>query len=173
MKKVSILFFGLILLFVGCSNKEEVKTEDLSLKEIEKTLKENENSIKELLQENKELEKKVENLNKENSQLNEKISLLEKSDESINDDINKKYQELKNSNTNSTKVVSTNNYTISKNQLVGNWKYLNNKNEISFTNNNVEVYGNSIIYNGYQAVYYMYKDGKLYITDDGVVMLKK
>ena len=41
------------------------------------------------------------------------------------------------------------------------------------TNNNVEVYGNWIIYNGYQAVYYMYKDGKLYITDDGVVMLKK
>lgn len=99
--------------------------------------------------------------------------MLEKSDESINDDINKKYQELKNSNTNSTKVVSTNNYTISKNQLVGNWKYLNNKNEISFTSNNVEVYGNWIIYNGYQAVYYMYKDGKLYITDDGVVMLKK
>ena len=65
MKKVSILFLGLILLFVGCSNKEEVKTEDLSLKEIEKTLKENENSIKELLQKNKELEQKVENLNKE------------------------------------------------------------------------------------------------------------
>ena len=69
--------------------------------------------------------------------------------------------------------ISNDQNIISKNQLIGTWK--SRKQSLVFTDSNCDVIGNWIIYYGQEedaSIFYMYKGGKLYITDGGAVLTK-
>lgn len=193
MKKVLIMLLCLMLI-TGCGAKnndkelealkEEVNSlkqkideqttdtpideniENASLDELKQMLEENKKEIESLSKDKKTLEEKVKQLQDSNSSLDKKVTSLESSNKSLKSTIN--------SLSTSSSSKTTNQYTITKKQLIGTWTV--DGHNLVFSNSNCDVIGNWIIYhqNGYDStLYYMYKDGKLYITDDGVVYSKK
>lgn len=171
----------------GCNknskdNDKLAISSDTSLDEIKEIIQNNSKQIEELIAKNQELEKEISKLNEDKENLNKTITelqeqnktnssslvVLQENDKTINSSIDTKYNELKSliNNNSSTK----NNYTISKNQLLGTWKYGSNG-KITFTDENLNVYGNWFEWDG-MSFSYMYKDGKLYLSDDGVIMTK-
>lgn len=180
MKNISFIFICCVLLFGVCSCTNDDTSSDISnngLNELKLLIEENTLAINELKKKNEELESKLFTLEEDNKNLNDtitelenKISSLENSDKTINSSIDNKYSELKNMINN--KMTATGNYTISKEQLLGTWNNIGGSGTVTFANDNTEVFDNWIIYKGNMSVYYMYKDGKLYITDDGMVMTK-
>ena len=178
MKRVGIIFC-ILFLFCGCSNQNvDFDSYEKKLSDIMITIEKNNSLIEELKKKNEELESKIlvledsnEKLNDTISELNGKIVSLENSDKGITSSIDNKYGELKSMINNNNSSYS--NYTISKSELLGTWNAIGSYSaSLSFTNDNVDVVDDWIIYKGSMAVNYMYKDGTLYLSDDGYIMTK-
>ena len=189
-KKFLLSVILLLCLFIssGCENKEKdsVKTNSKDvLEKIENCdLDELKTIVKDNIKKTEELEKELENSKKEKEELIQTITDLENqltelknTTNNINNTIEAKYNELKGLIASSiTNVSKTNNYTISKNQLIGTWKDLNSSSVLIFTNDNCQVLGNWVIYNynnSEMAFAYIYKDGKLYISEAGSTLIKQ
>ena len=177
MKKI-FLFLFILFCMSGCSSDSTTNTiSDNDLDELRTLIEKNNTAIEELKKKNEELESKIVLLEEENKNLNntiieikDNVSDLEDSDKTIVSSIDNNYNELK--RLINSKVTSTGSYTISKSDLIGTWKSVGSSSSLSFESDNVEVVGNWIIYKGYMAINYMYRDGRLYISDDGLVMTK-
>ena len=182
MKKILCLVV-LSLLVCGCDNKELSNnniSED-SLKEIRESIESNKKIIEELNNKNKELESKIESLENEKEELKKTISSLESKDKEVDKIITNKYNEVSKSITdkynelvkkiNSNSGSTSSKYTITKEQLLGTWNYVVGSSSITFTDENLLVHDNWIEWKG-MAFPYLYKNGKLYISDDGVVLQK-
>lgn len=167
MKKHIFILFIFCLLVCGCSKKETI--DDKNLKEIKNNIENNSKLIEELTNKNQELENKIVALEEEKKTLNDEIKKLQESDSTISSTVDSKYRELKNL-INNKPSSNSNQYTITKNQLLGTWKYSTNS-EITITDENLKIHGNWFEWKG-MAFSYIYKDGKLYISDDGYVMTK-
>lgn len=173
---LSIILFGLC----ACSNDTNENNnitinDEITLSELKEIVENNVKLIEELTNKNKELEEKITTLEENNKSLNDnlttlqnRIVALEENNKTVNSTINNNYNELKNLITRNSYSL-TNNYLISKNQLLGTWYYGNNN--ITFTDENLYIYDNWFEWKG-MAFSYIYKDGKLYISDDGLVMTK-
>ena len=161
MKKILCLIC--IMLLCGCSNSKlnNNKLNDETLKEIQKSIDEQKQLIEELTN-------KIETLTNEKEQLEKTILSLQEKDKAIEKNIQDKYNELVKKINNSS---SANKYTITKEKLLGTWKYINGDNSITFTNDNLSIHDNWIEWKG-MAFPYLYKNGKLYVSDDGVVLKK-
>ena len=188
MKKNNIFILIIILLLTsGCNNNQtnnqSLKNTDKELQELKELIKNNSNLIKELSDKNKNLEEKITTLEEENKTLNETLVSIQEenktlkdtvitlndTDEKINANFNAKYNELQTLINNKNTSGS---YTISKSELLGTWNIIGEHGTEVFTNENVEVIGNWIIYNGESPIYYMYRDNKLYLSDNGWIMTK-
>lgn len=183
MKKIVCLVL-LSLLVCGCDNKELSNnniSED-SLKQIKESIENNKKIIEELNNKNKELEEKISALENEKEELKKTISSLESKDKEVDKTITNKYNEVSKSiidkyNELVKKINSSNSgsasskYTITKDQLLGAWKDLNGNPEVTFTDENLIIHDNWFEWKG-MAFPYLYKNGKLYISDDGVVLQK-
>lgn len=181
MKKILCLVL-LSLLVCGCDNKELSNNnigED-SLKQIKESIESNKKIIEELNNKNKELESKIESLENEKEELRKTISLLESKDKEVDKTITNKYNEVSKSITDKYNelVKKINNsgsasskYTITKDQLLGAWKDLNGNPEVTFTDENLLVHDNWFEWKD-MAFSYMYKNGKLYISDNGMILQK-
>ena len=142
-------------------------TESTNLDDLKKLIDDNNKKIDDLSKEKKSLEDKVKKIQDTNDSLSKKVSDLESANKSLKSTIDS----LSPSNSSS----KSNQYTITKKQLIGTWEY-SNGHGITFTDSNCDVIDNWIIYhqNSYDStVYYMYKNGKLYVTDDGQLYTKK
>jgi len=168
MKKYISLLFIAFLLLCGCGN--EKVTNDKELKELKESIESNSKLIEELTIKNKDLENKIVTLEEEKQLLNEEIKKLQESDKTITSNVDSKYNELKASINNKPSNTS-NQYTITKGQLLGTWKY-NDNSRITFTDENLKIYGNWFEWDG-MSFSYIYKDGKLYVSDDGIVATKQ
>lgn len=193
MKKIICLVM-LSLLVCGCDNKE-LGSNNLnrdSLKEIKESVESNKKIIEELNNKNKELESKIETLENEKEDLKKTISELKEKDKEVDKSILDKYTEVSKNikdkysevsksiadkyNELSKKISSSNSgtgskYTVTKEQLLGKWDYVVGNSSITFTDENLLVHDNWIEWKG-MAFPYLYKNGKLYISDDGVVLQK-
>lgn len=167
MKRYFCLIFIIILLVCGCGN--ETVTNDEELKELKTAIENNSKLIEELSTKNKDLEDKILTLEAEKQSLNEELKKLQESDKTMNSNIDSRYNELKTLINNKPTTIS-NQYTITKEQLLGTWKYSDNS-QITFTDENLKIYGNWFEWKG-MSFSYMYKDGKLYVSDDGIVATK-
>ena len=159
------------------SNNVSQKIEDSNLDELKnivadniKKIEELEKELKNKQQENEELKKEITNLQTQLDEFNEKDTIL-------NNSIDSKYNELKGLIGNNTATTTTSsNYIISKSQLIGTWKNINYDETLIFTEENSQVLGNWIIYyynNREMAFSYIYKDGKLYISENGATFIKQ
>lgn len=171
MRKCFYLLYVIGLLICGCSNNNETINNN-ELKKLKQAIDNNNELIQELSKKNKELENKIAILEEEKEGLNEEIKTLQESDKTINSNIDSKYNELK-TLINNKPTTTGNQYTITKEQLLGTWENIGWNNSETFTNENTEIIGNWIIYKGNMTLHYMYKDGKLYVTDDGWIMKKQ
>ena len=171
MKKILCLVV-LSLLVCGCDNKELSNNNigDETLKEIKESIESNKKIIEELNNKNKELESKIESLENEKEELKKTISSLESKDKEVDKTITNKYNELV-KKINSSSGSTSSKYTITKEQLLGTWNYVVGSSSITFTDENLLVHDNWIEWKG-MAFPYLYKNGKLYISDDGVVLQK-
>lgn len=167
MKKYILILLVICLLVCGCSKKENI--DDKTLKELKSSIESNTQLIQELTTKNQELENKVVALEEEKKNLTDEIKKLQESDTTISSNIDSKYNELKTLINNKTSS-SGNQYTITKNELLGTWNYSDNS-KITITDENLRVHGNWFEWKG-MAFSYIYKDGKLFISDDGNVMTK-
>lgn len=169
MKKIVCLIL-LSLLVCGCDSKglNNNKLTEETLKQIKENIDKNNKLIEELNAKNKELETKIVELSNEKEELKKNISTLQEKDKAIDKNIQDKYNELvkkiNNSNSNSK-------YTITKEKLLGTWNYVQGNKSITFTNENLVIHDNWIEWKGL-AFPYLYKNGKLYVSDDGVVLKK-
>lgn len=167
MKRYILILVIICLLVCGCSKKENI--DDKTLKELKSSIESNTKLIQELTTKNQELENKVAALEEEKKNLTDEVKKLQESDTSINSNIDSKYSELK-TLINNKPSSSGNQYTITKQELLGTWKYSDNS-KITITDENLKIHGNWFEWKG-MAFSYIYKDGKLYISDDGYVMSK-
>ena len=160
-----IICFMFIL--CGCASNNESSLNSDTLNEIKKTVENNAKLIEELNTKNKELESKILMLEEQKTKLETSLTKLETKNTAISTNLDTKYNELK------TLINSkgTSNYTITKNQLLGTWKYGTSSQSITFTDENLVMHGNWFEWKG-MAFYYIYKNGKLYISDDGYVLTK-
>ncbi len=94
------------------------------------------------------------------SEIIEEIEILKEKNENLEKELNELKKEIGN--------VEPKN-TISKEQLVGTWIF--DDSEIVF-DENVNIYDNWIVTSDGMALHYYYKDNKLYIADDGVILEK-
>lgn len=174
--------FFIILFVCGCSDKSQ-NLNSKELNELKDLIKANNEAIKELSNKNTELENKIALLEDENKKLKEsatniekKVTSLEDSDKNINSTVKSNYDELKKLINSKVSSSNTSSYTISKSQLLGTWNYIDYNSPITFTNDNVEVINNWIIFKNnsgnYRTLFYMYRNGQLYITDDGGILKK-
>ena len=189
MKKYIVLFLS-VMLITGCGAKSEsgdiadlkeeinnlkqqldkqstidgVDIENAGLDEFKVIVEGNNQKIESLTKDKKDLEDKVKKLQDTNNSLTSKISELESSNKSLNSIVSS----LNSGSSNKT----TNQYTITKSQLIGSWKLINsNMGPIVFTDN-CEVIGNWIIGDIQlgnsearpMAYSYIYKDNKLYLS---------
>lgn len=168
MKKCFYILCIILLFICGCSKSNE-RINNNELKKLKEAIDNNSKLIEELTTKNQELENKVIALEEEKQSLNDEIKKLQESDKTINSNIDSKYNELKTLINNKISTTS-NQYTITKDQLLGTWKYSNNS-SITFTDENLRIHGNWLEWKG-MAFPYMYKEGKLYVSDDGYVMTK-
>lgn len=167
MKKYISILVIICLIVCGCSQKGNV--DDKTLKELKSSIESNTKLIAELTIKNQALENKIVTLEKEKQSLTDEVKKLQESDTAISSNIDSKYNELKTLINN--KVSSSGNqYTITKNELLGTWNYSDNS-KITITDENLRVHGNWFEWKG-MAFSYIYKDGKLFISDDGYVMTK-
>lgn len=191
MKKKIILGVILVLCLLissGCESQEKdtpkKTSENVSQKIEDSDLDELKTIVADNIKKTEELEQELENSKKENEKLIKTITDLENqlielknTTNNINNTIEAKYNELKGLIASSITIASpTNNYIISKNQLIGTWKDLNSSSVLVFTNDNCQVLGNWIIYNynnSEMAFAYIYKDGKLYISEAGSTLIKQ
>ena len=169
MKKYILILVIICLLVCGCSQKGNVS--DKTLKELKSSIENNTKLIAELTIKNQELENKIVTLEEEKQTLTDEVKKLQEGDTAISSNIDSKYNELK-TLINNKPSSNGNQYTITKSQLLGTWHNLGYDNTETFTNENTEVIGNWIIYKGNMTLYYMYKDGKLYVADNGWIMTK-
>ena len=167
MKKYVLILLMICLLVCGCGENSSI--DNKTLKELKNNIENNTKLIEELSTKNQELENKIVTLEEEKNTLNDEIKKLQESDTTIGSNIDSKYNELKNL-INNKLSSSGNQYTITKNQLLGTWKY-SDGGAITITDENLNIHGNWFEWKG-MAFSYIYKDGKLYISDDGVVMTK-
>ena len=167
MKKYILILVIICLLVCGCSKKENIN--DKTLKELKSSVENNTKLIQELTTKNEELENKVVVLEEEKKNLTDEIKKLQESDTTISSNIDSKYNELK-TLINNKPSSSGNQYTITKQELLGTWKYSDNS-KITITDENLKIHGNWFEWKG-MAFSYIYKDSKLYISDDGYVMSK-
>lgn len=182
-RNFKVLIFILVLFLVcGCDNKTE-SLDSKQLDELKELIEVNNEAIKKLSDKNTELENKVTLLEEENKKLKEtvtntdnKVISLEDSDKNINSTIKTNYDELKKLIDNKLSSSNTSSYTISKSELLGTWNYIDYDSPITFTNDNVDVFNNWIIFKNnsgnYRTLFYMYRNGQLYITDDGGILKK-
>lgn len=154
------------LLVCGCSQNEGIDNKSLS--ELKSIVENNTKLIAELTDKNQILENQIVTLEEEKKNLTDEVKKLQESDTTINSNVDSKYNELKKLINNNQS--STNQYTITKNQLLGTWKYSDNS-KITITDENLKIHGNWFEWKG-MAFAYIYKDGKLFISDDGYVMTK-
>ena len=174
MKKNNIFILIIILLLTsGCNNNQtnnqSLKNTDKELQELKELIKNNSNLIKELSDKNKNLNETLVSIQEDNKTLKDTVLTLNDTDEKINANFNAKYNELQTLINNKNTSGS---YTISKSELLGTWNIIGEHGTEVFTNENVEVIGNWIIYNGESPIYYMYRDNKLYLSDNGWIMTK-
>lgn len=168
MKKV-VLSLLIIFILCGCSKKNN-EAENKSLIDSSSL-----SEIKELINNNT---KKIEELSKKNEELEQKIVKLEEEIENLKTNSETKHTELENLAKQKANYTSNNN-AIGKGDLIGTWKnssynWTFNSDGTVYIGDNVRNYyldGNWIIV-GESALYYEYKNGKLYTTDDGVVLSK-
>jgi len=180
-KHVMIIICTFVLLVVcGCQKESNTNT---SIKEnnvtLGKLLTKIENNSKlieelsikneELTNQNKELLEKIKTLEENKKTVDDSIEKLENENKAVKTKVDNNYNDLKNL-INNKPSGNINQYTITKNQLLGTWGYDNNS--LTFLDSNTEVIENWIIWKG-MTIHYMYKDGKLYISDDGVIMSKQ
>ena len=165
--KILIVFF-VFLIVCGCDSDSSIDTKELN--KLKESIENNNKLIEKLTEKNKELENKITTLEQEKETLNEEIKKLQENDTTINTNIDKNYNELK-SLINSNPSLTSNQYTITKDQLLGTWKYGENS-KITFTDNNLSIHGNWFEWDG-MSFSYIYINGKLYISDDGVVATKQ
>lgn len=167
-KGIIVLF--LVLCLVGCgSNKQVNNSNDELIKELKQEISNNKDDINELKTKVTELEIETKTLKEQNTSLNKEIESLKSMDTGIKEDLNKKYSELK---TNISKTTTTSSkYTTSKKNLIGTWKTKwMRENSLTFTNDNIEVFDNWLIYTEGEnkwVFYYAYKGGTLYIASPG------
>ena len=170
MKKIVCLVV-LSLLVCGCDNKElsNNNINEESLKQIKESIESNKKIIEELNNKNKELEEKISALENEKEELKKTISSLESKDKEVDKTITDKYNELNKKIGSSGSLGSK--YTITKEQLLGEWKNLSGNPEITFTDENLTIHDNWFEWNG-MSFSYIYKNGKLYISDNGMILKK-
>ena len=159
-----------MIVLSGCG-KDVALNDNNSLLEIKQMIENNSQTIQELQSRNLDLEEKISKLEEEKENLSSKIEDLQNSDNNISSTIDNKYNELKGIIDNKM-VSNSNNYTITKQQLVGTWNVVGNDGSQTFYENDVEIVGNWIIFDGNNTLYYMYKDGKLYVADNGWIFTK-
>ena len=170
-KIIYCLFLGMILLVLsGCGNGVAL-SEDNSLSELKELIESNSILIEELKNKNIELEGKISKLEEEKENLNKMVEELQNNDTNISSIIDDKYGDLKEIIDNKF-VSNSNNYTITKQELVGTWDALGFDDSITFSENGLEIIDNWIVVDGESTFYYMYKDGKLYVTDNGWIFTK-
>ena len=146
-------------------------SEDNSLSELKELIESNSTLIEELKNKNIELEGKISKLEEEKESLNKMLEELRDNDTNISSTIDNKYGELKGIIDNKF-ASNSNNYTITEQELVGTWDVLGFDDSITFSENGVEVIDNWIVVDDESTFYYMYKDGKLYVTDNGWIFTK-
>lgn len=170
MKKYISILVIICLLVCGCSQKGNV--DDKTLKELKSSIESNTMLIQELTTKNQSLENKIVELEEEKQSLTDEVKKLQESDTTISSNMDSKYNELK-TLINNKPSSSGNQYTITKQELLGTWQYVGYDTSITFTNDNVEMIGNNwFLYQGNRTIYYIFKNGKLYIADDGVMLTK-
>ncbi len=178
-KKILLWFFLTFICLTGCGKKEQTNSptdfQDMDLEELREIVASNRDELNQLKKQNETLSTKIDSLETENKNLKEKIASLEKADQDLKSSDSSHYTELK-------KLISSsgssNLYTITKKQLTAKpWYYENGDAAITFQSGNTEVIGNWIIMkrdnNTTGTLYYMYKDGKLYASDDGWILIQK
>lgn len=191
MKKKIILGIILVLCLLissGCEKQKKdtsKKTNEYVSQEIENSdLDELKNIVANNIKKTEELEQELKNKQQENEELKKELDNLEEQLNTFNDknktlteSIDNKYNELKGMIESTTTTATTSsNYTISKSQLIGTWKNINYDETIIFTEENSQVLGNWIVYNynGEEMAFaYIYKDGKLYISEAGATLIKQ
>lgn len=165
------MLLGIVMIVLSGCTKEVALNDDNSLLEIKQMIENNSKIIQELQNKNLELEKKISKLDEEKKDLNNKLVELQNSDNNISSTIDNRYNELKGIIDNKM-VSSSNNYTITKQQLLGTWNIVGHDGSQTFYENNFEIVGNWIIFDDNNTLYYMYKDGKLYVADNGWIFTK-
>jgi len=181
--KKNLMIIACVFVLIGVCGCQKEDNTNTSTKEndvvLSKLLTKIENNSKlieelsikneELNNQNKELLEKIKTLEENKKTVDESIEKLENEDKTVKTKIDNNYNDLKNL-INNKPSGNINQYTITKDQLLGTWGYDNNS--LTFLDNNTEVIENWIIWKG-MTIHYMYKDGKLYTSDDGVIMSKQ
>lgn len=178
-KKLILVFLVTFICLTGCSKEKKEDTTpdftDMDIEELKEIVATNSEELKSLKETNEILSEKVNSLEAENKNLKEKITSLEETDKNLKTTDSSNYNELKKLITSSS---SSNPYTITKKQLTAKtWYYEKGDEAITFKPESTEVIGNWIIMkrndNTTGTLYYMYKDGKLYTSDDGWMLTQK
>lgn len=138
------------------NNKSEIYTD--SVNKLQSQIASLKNTVSELSELNKITQNNINSLNKQIEFLKNENTTLKNA--------------IKSSDSNKNSLLSTDKYKITKENLIGTWSCLNFNQDFVFTDKNVEVIDNWLIWEN-RFYQYAFIDGKLYISDDGFAFEKK